>query len=83
MCMHGGCIEGWHECTCVCDSCGYRMIRTYTRHTTSKPSRGYRYQFWRNPAAGESENPSEKAKGRLFVRESWRNGEWFLRHGLV
>jgi hypothetical protein len=84
MCMHDGCIEGWQKCTCVCDtgSCGYRMIRTYTRYVIKRPSRGYQYQFWRNSAAGESEDSSEKAKGRLFVRESWRNGEWSLRRGL-
>jgi hypothetical protein len=74
MCMHAGCIQGWSECDCDCDSCGYRMVRTYTRYLDNK-SECKRFQFWRNLDAGESSDPSEKVKGRLYVKETCWKGK--------
>lgn len=68
MCMHNGCIEGWHQCHCGCSSCGYRMIRTYTRFLNNNVE-CKKFYFWRNAAAGASEDPQEKIAGRLYVQE--------------
>lgn len=78
ICMHEGCISGWKDCKCDCDSCGYKMVRTYTRYLNNK-TECKQFAFWRNIAAGESEDPQEKAKGRLYVRETcWDVGELLL-----
>jgi hypothetical protein len=77
MCMHGSCIQGWSECDCECDSCGYRMIRTYTRYLNNN-TECKRFQFWRNLAAGESADPSEKARGRLYIKETCWDGKLTL-----
>jgi len=74
MCMHDGCIQGWSSCSCDCDSCGYRMIRTYTRYLNNSIE-CKRFQFWRNWAVEESEGVAEKAEGRLYVRETCWNCE--------
>ncbi|KAF1961818.1 hypothetical protein CC80DRAFT_488225 [Byssothecium circinans] len=68
MCMHNGCIQGWEECRCGCDSCGYQMVRTYTRYMNST-TECRKFIFWRNMNE-ESEDPLERSKGRLYVRES-------------
>jgi hypothetical protein len=77
MCMHNGCIQGWGDCGCDCDSCGYQTIRTYTRYLNNN-TECKRFQFWRNIAAGESEDPLEKARGRLYMRETCWDGELFV-----
>lgn len=69
MCMHDGCIDGWRECRCQCDSCGYQMVRTYTRYLNNCVEYNKGFWFFRDTNAGENEDPSERSKGRLFVRE--------------
>ncbi|KAF2248468.1 hypothetical protein BU26DRAFT_335106 [Trematosphaeria pertusa] len=72
ICLHCRAIEGWGEkCACPCQSCGSRMVRTYTRHLNNE-TECQGYHFWRNPAAGESADPREKAYGRLYVKETCR-----------
>ncbi|KAF2638513.1 hypothetical protein P280DRAFT_72179 [Massarina eburnea CBS 473.64] len=72
MCMHQGCIEGWKDCDCDCDSCGYRMVRTYTRYLNNNIE-CRRFTFRRNTDE-ESADPQEKSKGRLYVKENcWHN----------
>lgn len=68
MCMHGGCIQAWRNCECNCDSCGYKMVRTYTRYVNNS-TQSIQFRFWRNTAEGESQDSHEKARGRLYVRE--------------
>lgn len=68
MCMHKGCIDGWDECRCGCSSCGYKMVRTYTRFVNNQ-TECKKFQFWRSFADGLSEDPREKIAGRLFVQE--------------
>lgn len=81
MCMHDGCIQGWSNCNCDCDSCGYRMVRTYTRYLNNE-TECRRFQFWRNLAAGGSEDPSEKVDGRLYVKEAcWNRKSTSHKHG--
>ena len=77
MCMHNGCVEGWHDCTCACSSCGYKMVRTYTRFLNNKLE-CKKFYFWRNTAAGTSEDPDEQAAGRLYVQEvCWNPSEFY------
>ncbi|KAF2448217.1 hypothetical protein P171DRAFT_481304 [Karstenula rhodostoma CBS 690.94] len=78
MCMHNGCVDGWHECICGCGSCGYKMVRTYTRFLNNK-TECKRFHFWRNVAAGPNEDPREKIAGRLYVQEAcWDSSEFGL-----
>lgn len=78
MCMHSGCIDGWHDCNCACSSCGYKLVRTYTRFLNNK-SECKKFHFWRNTAAGTNENAQEKIAGRLFVQEvCWNPSEFYL-----
>lgn len=76
--MHDGCIDGWNECNCGCSSCGYKMVRTYTRFLNNK-TECKKFHFWRNVAAGPNEDPQEKIAGRLFVQEAcWDSSTIYL-----
>lgn len=76
MCMHDGCIEGWSDCNCACSSCGYKVVRTYTRFLNNKLE-CKKFAFWRNTAAGPSEDPEERGVGRLYMEEEcWKPSEF-------
>ncbi|KAF9737222.1 hypothetical protein PMIN01_05001 [Paraphaeosphaeria minitans] len=78
MCMHDGCIDGWHECNCGCSSCGHKMVRTYTRFLNNE-TECKNFHFWRNIAAASTEDPREKIAGRLYVQEAcWDPCEFCL-----
>jgi hypothetical protein len=71
MCMHCGAVRGWEECTCKCDSCGSRRVRTYTRYRNSD-TRFTNFKLFRNlDLMGQDSN--ENIPGRLFVREYYDN----------
>jgi hypothetical protein len=74
ICMHDGIIQGWAECDCDCDSCGYRTVRTYTRYLNNNVQ-CRRFTFWRDLDAGESDDPQENSKGRLYVKETCWHGK--------
>lgn len=67
MCMHCGSIKGWSDCTCTCDSCGIREVRTYTRYLNNS-TECRRFMFWRNMGAEEG-LLTDGIPGRLWVRE--------------
>jgi hypothetical protein len=71
MCMHGGCIEGWRECNCGCSSCGYKMVRTYTRFLDNKTECA-KFRFFRTTEVA-NEDPQDKIAGRLHVQEVCRD----------
>jgi hypothetical protein len=69
--MHDGCIEGWRLCSCGCSSCGYKMVRTYTRFLNNK-TECTKFHFLRNTEVS-NEDPQEKVAGRLYVQEVCRD----------
>lgn len=69
MCIHCGTIQGWGLCTCKCDSCGTRTVRTYMRYLNNN-TECRQFMFWRN-----EENEAER-RGKLMVKETcWDSGE--------
>lgn len=66
MCMHDGCIQGWRDCNCDCRSCGYKMVRTYTRYLN-------------NEVECRSFHFGRRAAGRPYVQEArWNPSEFFF-----
>lgn len=69
MCM--GHIEGWDECNCHCDSCGYEMVRTYTRYLNNDVE-CKKFHFSRVTTAEQTGVAQDDAlEGQLYVREEW------------
>lgn len=68
MCMHCGTICGWGECTCKCDSCWFRTVRTYTRYLNNNVE-CRQFVFWRDTTATGTTVATGNMKGQLYVRE--------------
>lgn len=68
MCMHGGCIEGWQDCTCRCSSCGYAVVRTYTRFLNND-TECKKFHFRRRLDPEGKDNQESNMGGQLFVQE--------------
>lgn len=75
--MHDGCIAGWHECDCACSSCGYTMVRTYTRFLDIDIE-CKKFHFGRAVTGLPSQDPRDKIAGRLYVQEACDPGEFGL-----
>ncbi|KAF2187230.1 hypothetical protein K469DRAFT_109971 [Zopfia rhizophila CBS 207.26] len=69
MCMHCGAVKVWKECGCKCNSCGVRIVRTYTRYLNNEVE-CKRFFFWKEAELDESQTGNRKEEGRLFVRET-------------
>ncbi|PVI06347.1 hypothetical protein DM02DRAFT_15322 [Periconia macrospinosa] len=80
MCMHLGCIQGWEDCDCRCDSCGFTEVRTYTRYLNND-SECRRFTFWRKVAVEDKIDPQARTRGLLYAREECQNGELFRKAG--
>jgi hypothetical protein len=76
--MHCGAIRGWGDCDCRCDSCGIRIVRTYTRYLNNN-TECRRFMFWRKYAKDRGRSVMGDGNGQLMVREmSCDPGEWIL-----
>ncbi|KAF2714764.1 hypothetical protein K504DRAFT_469175 [Pleomassaria siparia CBS 279.74] len=70
MCMHCGVVKGWGTCNCTCDSCGTRIVRTYTRFLNNE-TECRSFKFWRRLLSGEGTSPhTDHPNGQLWVRET-------------
>jgi hypothetical protein len=67
MCMHCGSIQSWNRCSCECDSCGLREIRTFTRFLNNqKECKAFSFQ---------ASNDGETQEARLVVNETCLTGK--------
>ncbi|KAF2003148.1 hypothetical protein P154DRAFT_111652 [Amniculicola lignicola CBS 123094] len=72
MCMHCGEISGWGTCTCSCDSCGVRTVRTYARYLNNDRE-CRRFLFYRTLEREGEGAADTKGEGVLSVRETCRD----------
>lgn len=70
MCMHCGAVQGWGKCDCNCQTCCWRLVRTYTRYISNQKTHP-EFRLWR-----DLERRDAFGQNHLMVREmSWDSGE--------
>jgi hypothetical protein len=74
MCIHCGAVQAWTKCSCNCDSCSFRPVRTYTRYLNNEIE-CRTFVFWRSAAESTSSSQGDRSS-QLFVKETcWNNGK--------
>lgn len=72
MCMHCGNIQGWAKCSCRCDSCPFRVVKSYTRYSNNDNKRR-EFKFYRKVTRDSVSSTGEEPHTSLWVREVYRN----------